>query len=158
MKTLGSTKEPKQLQPHLMQKDSATLNKANKQSTKVNNALDHIVKQEDAKLLTHQELNSIIQQSDVFPKDVPIKQDIGKSNLMFPSGNAMLHRAAPLLQFYSEDGCPCDCGPNWTPEHILAAIKKGAHNPALHPAAAQCLHTETEEKIKGGNTLTPIHN
>ena len=60
MKTLGSTKEPKQLQPHLMQKDSATLNKANKQSTKVNNALDHIVKQEDAKLLTHQELKTIV--------------------------------------------------------------------------------------------------
>jgi hypothetical protein len=110
--------------PPLLQKDKATLRKTtHRHSNITKNALDHIVKQEDEKLLTHQELNAIIQRSEVFPKDVPIKKDMGKLNLMCPSGKALLHQAAPLLQFYSDDGCPCDCGPNWTPEHILAAIK-----------------------------------
>jgi hypothetical protein len=63
---------------------------------------------------------------------------------------ALTHDAAKLLSQYSTDGCPTDCGPNWTHHHIITAIKRGPHISAKIPEASKCLVKETENKINGG--------
>ena len=69
---------------------------------------------------------------------------------MWPSGLALKHQAAKLLQQYSELGCPVDCGPPWTSQHITAAVKRGPHISAKSPQAQACLRQETTEKLAGG--------
>jgi hypothetical protein len=61
---------------------------------------------------------------------------------------ALEHAAAALIQAYAKEGCPTDCGPNWTKEHIEAAIKKGLHSSATEFEALKALHEETKEKVK----------
>jgi hypothetical protein len=100
--------------------------------------------------LSHKTINEAIQTSTIFPKDVPVQQDIGKSGLMWPRALANKHQAAPLLSFYSKDGCPTNCGPNWSIEHIEAALLRGPHTSAKSKAAKKCLMKETEDKIKDG--------
>jgi hypothetical protein len=55
--------------------------------------------------LSHKTISEAIQTSTIFPKDVPVQQDIGKSGLMWPHALANKHQAAPLLSFYSKNGC-----------------------------------------------------
>jgi hypothetical protein len=100
--------------------------------------------------LTHSELHNAIETSTIFPKDVPVKSDIGKYGLMWPRAMALTHDAAKLLNQYSTDGCPTDCGPNWTHHHIITAIKRGPHISAKIPEASECLIKETNDKITGG--------
>jgi hypothetical protein len=54
-----------------------------------------------------------------------------------PCALANKHQAALLLSFYSKDGCPTNCEPNWSIQHIEAATKK-------------CPMKETKDKIKDG--------
>ena len=70
---------------------------------------------------------------------------------MWPRGKtATQHPAAKLLTILSEMGCPVDTGPDWSEEEILAALARGPHVSAKITEALQCLHIETEEKLKGG--------
>jgi len=48
---------------------------------------------------------------------------------------------------YAKEGCPADCGPNWTKDHIEAAIVKGPHASAMQLDALQALLDETREKV-----------
>ena len=69
---------------------------------------------------------------------------------MAPSGPALHHPAAPLLQEYATTGCPVDCGDPWTIDELDAAVANGAHPSANTPEAAEALHKETMEQIDGG--------
>ena len=84
------------------------------------------------------------------PTSTPLASDIGKCGLMWPRGSiANSHPAAEMLHKLSTTGCPLDCGKHWSKEHILQALKRGAHISAKEPEAAKYLHRETQEKIKG---------
>ena len=69
---------------------------------------------------------------------------------MNPSGPALRHPAANLLRSFADDGCPVDCGENWTRDQLLAALKYGAHPTAKDPIARACLLAETAEKVDKG--------
>ena len=90
------------------------------------------------------------QLAKAIPPSIPVQEDIGKYGLMWPRGLAKSHPAAAMLDEFSTLGCPVDTGNNWTEEQIAAAIKRGPHISAKDPEAAQYLHAETMEKIKGG--------
>ena len=83
-----------------------------------------------------------------------MKAEIGKLGLMWPSGLALKHQAAKLLQQYSELGCPVDCGPPWTSQHITAAVKRGPHISAKSPQAQACLLQEQEAMQNSSNGKT----
>lgn len=70
--------------------------------------------------------------------------------LMRPRGRALEHPAAPLLLQYAQQGCPVDCGPNWTPEQIQIAVERGPHPSARHDEAAKELWKEAHEKVEQG--------
>ena len=69
---------------------------------------------------------------------------------MQPRGRCLSHIAAPLLQKYSDEGCPVDVGRDWTADEIWAAVQRGPHPSALHPDAIAQLHSEVQDKEKQG--------
>ena len=93
-----------------------------------------------------------ITKSDTIPEDLPIKTTIGTCKLMNPQGPfcPTTHPAIPLLQRYATRGCPTDCGPPWTIDHIVAAIKRGPHISAKQPRAHAALREETKDKVNQG--------
>jgi hypothetical protein len=93
--------------------------------------------------------NYIKHNSDI-PQELPIKTKIGKFGLMWPRQYALDHNASELLSSYAEHGCPVDCGPNWTSNHILLALKRGPHISAKSKQADEQLRLETAEKVKHG--------
>ena len=77
---------------------------------------------------------------------------------MWPTGPALLHRAAPLLLDYAA-GVKVDCGPNWTREQIEGAIARGPHPTAKDPTAIDAIRAETTEKAAAGLLrLVPWHD
>jgi hypothetical protein len=72
---------------------------------------------------------------------------------MSPSGPALSHPAAPLLQTYADKGCPANCGPDWSLDRLDEAITRGAHASAQDPAAADALMKETMEQVNQGFAL-----
>jgi len=52
--------------------------------------------------------------NDTMPQERELRQAIGKNRLILihPREGALLHRAAKLIDAYSKDGCPADCGAN----------------------------------------------
>jgi hypothetical protein len=92
-----------------------------------------------------------IQKEECIPEEIPIKDSIGtKKGLMWPRTYALSHSAEPLLTGYSEQGCPVDCGDDWTLDHIEQAILHGPHKSAASSAACAALHAEAEQKIANG--------
>ena len=111
----------------------------------------HSHKSADATI--HRALNSRIcalpnvhEQREKIGKSPPIP----KQGLMWPTQQALDHRAAPLLDEYATKGCPVDCGPNWSHEQIQAALEYGAHPSAKDPLALKCLIAEAQTKVKNG--------
>jgi hypothetical protein len=88
--------------------------------------------------------------TDTFPVEIPVKEEIGKLGLMWPRSYAEFHRATPLLNSYAIDGCPVQCGPDWSEEKILKLLRRGPHRSAKVKAATRQLRQETMEKIKHG--------
>ena len=85
------------------------------------------------------------------PSEIPVKDTIGKSHLglMCPQlPYAVGHDAIPLLQGYSNDGCPVDCGEDWLAEHIELMLERGPHRSAMGKQAVRQLRKETEDKVK----------
>ena len=84
---------------------------------------------------------------------MPSQNELGKKEkqgLMWPRSFALQHPAAELLDYYSQHGCPVDCGEPWTKQHILAAVKRGNHPTACVPEARKYLLQESQERVKGG--------
>lgn len=99
------------------------------------------------------ELKRIIKEEVAIPNDVQgIREDIGKKNvsLMRPSGPALDHPACDMLLDYAENGCPVDCGENWSREHIEAALLRGPHISAKSTEAITVLREETAGKVAAG--------
>jgi hypothetical protein len=96
-------------------------------------------------------IQSEINKADLFPQEIPeIKQNVGKFKLMEPTNYALNHDAAPLLNDYATNGCPVDCGPDWSREHIEALLHRGPHKSSTSKAAIKQLRDETRDKIKHG--------
>ena len=100
------------------------------------------------------EIAKAIHNNQDIPTEIPIKQKIGKFGLMWPRKFALDHPAKNLLSSYAEQGCPVDCGPNWTRQHIEIALQRGPHISAKQKQAAKQLQLETAEKIKHGYART----
>lgn len=105
--------------------------------------------------MTEEEYNSYLQKNlqhnTNFPVELPVRQTIGKSmlGLMDPQlPYACDHDAIPLLKGYAEDGCPVQCGPDWTREHIELMLHRGPHRSALAKKAVCQLRQETNDKVK----------
>ena len=109
---------------------------------------------ENIHVATEHDLNNVIAAAifaeETIPTDTPVKAGIGKYGLMQPNGYAMSHEAIPILKGYEEEGCPVDCGPNWSRERVTDAIRRGPHKSAYLPGAVEFLQTETEEKVRNG--------
>ena len=92
-----------------------------------------------------------LQISPHIPTDIPVVQESRKYHgLMWPTGPALRHPAAGLLLDYASNGCPVDCGRDWSQEEILAALRRGPHPSARQPDAARELHREVREKVNQG--------
>ena len=90
-----------------------------------------------------------LEKEESFPSEVPIKETAGKKiGLMWPRTFSTSHPAAPLLDEYANKGCPVECGPDWTSEHIQAAMKRGNHTSANSKRATTALRTATATKVK----------
>ena len=68
---------------------------------------------------------------------------------MHPSGPALEHPASEMLLNYADEGCPVDCGKNWTHEHIEAALLHGPHKSATS-LEVMVLQEETASKVDAG--------
>ena len=75
---------------------------------------------------------------------------VKKRKLMFPTGPALDHPAAPLLQHYANHGCPANVSDPFPLPALEAAIKRGAHPSARTPATADALRKEVHEKVAQG--------
>ena len=97
-------------------------------------------------------LLSAINTDQNIPSDVDVKSNIGKLKLMDPQQLCMTHPAAPLLQSYANSGCPVDCGPNWSLDHIQLLLKQGPHISGKNTKAITFLRQETSTKVQQGYT------
>jgi hypothetical protein len=91
-----------------------------------------------------------IKNDDNFPSEIPVQNTIGKLGLMWPTKYALTHDATPLLNTYSKDGCPVNCGPDWDIEQIKLLLKRGPHKSSTSKEAIRQLRKETEGKISNG--------
>ena len=92
-----------------------------------------------------------IAKEDSIPDKLQVKETIGKYfGLMRPRGVALTHEAGTLLNGYAKNGCPVDCGDDWSEERIIDAIVRGPHQSAYLDGAVGFLHEETMEKVKNG--------
>jgi hypothetical protein len=87
---------------------------------------------------------------DTFPVELQIKENIGKSDLMFPRTYSSFHEATPLLYDYATKGCPVDCGDDWSQEKITKLLRKGPHRSSLKAEAIRQLRRETKDKCAQG--------
>ena len=79
-----------------------------------------------------------------------------RRKLMLPTGPALDHPAAPLLQTYAREGCPANVQEPFSLQELEAAIARGAHPSACEPEAAKALLAETKDKVaKGYARLIP---
>jgi len=70
---------------------------------------------------------------------------------MYPRNEILDHPAGPILLQYALDGCPVDCGDDWTLEQLEAAIRNGAHASANIPEAAEACKKEALERVNEGS-------
>jgi hypothetical protein len=69
---------------------------------------------------------------------------------MYPRNEVLNHPAGSHLLQYALDGCPVDCGDDWTLKQLEAAIRNGAHASANVPEAAEACKKEALERVKEG--------
>ena len=105
--------------------------------------------------MTKEEQNAAIRYAfandDTLPRETELTTAIGKStSLVQPRHQALEHPAANLIGSYAKHGCPVDCGPKWSRDHIEAAIRRGPHPSAHSRDAIQALHDETNDKVANG--------
>ena len=81
------------------------------------------------------------------PAAIPQQSKMG---LMFPQGNILRHPFSSTLKEYAFQGCPVDCGENWTREQVEQAVMDGPNDSARDPVAAKCCRDEAFEKVDQG--------
>jgi len=69
---------------------------------------------------------------------------------MYPHPSTSHHPAYPILLKFAHDGCPVDCGPEWSLKQLQDAVHRGNHPSAQTPEAITCLCEEMLEKVKQG--------
>ena len=69
---------------------------------------------------------------------------------MQPTGPALAHPAAPMLQRFAEEGCPGPITQSFGLEQLEHAIRRGAHPSARSYKARAALHLEVQEKVAQG--------
>jgi len=69
---------------------------------------------------------------------------------MTPTPSIKYHPTFEMLLDYASAGCPIDCGPDWSIEHITATIKCSPHLSTKNPAAAASIWVKTLEKVAQG--------
>ncbi len=93
-----------------------------------------------------------LQKDENLPKQSDLADAIGKKNaipsLVRPRTYAENHPAFDFINHYANNGCPVDCGKDWTLDEIKAAIRRGAHPSADSREALEALHEETASKVK----------
>jgi hypothetical protein len=67
---------------------------------------------------------------------------------MCPTGRALHHPAAEMLNQWATFGCPTHTGQPWSKEEIWAAVARGPHQSALAPAALEHFAVEAREKVQ----------
>jgi len=70
----------------------------------------------------------------------------GVSETMCPTGLALHHPTADILEEYAEFSCPTNTGKPWTKAMVEAAIARGPHKSALEEAPMKQLNLEAWEK------------
>jgi hypothetical protein len=146
------TKPKTKSQPENTQIQMSTKNKHKKAKTDqtINTLTNTLETAFNKTISSSADVSQTIQSTNLFPKHIPIKDDIGKFGLMWPRALAKFHEASNLLNWYSDQGCPVNCGPPWSHEHILAALQRGPHKSAQSPEAKLYLKNETFNKVKEG--------
>ena len=96
------------------------------------------------------DIKNQLNDTSIFPAEIPVQEEIGKLGLMWPRNYAEYHKATPLLMSYAQKGCPVKCGPDWSLEKILLLLRRGPHRSSKKKQAIIQLRRETEEKIKHG--------
>jgi len=99
------------------------------------------------------------------PEILKVRQDLAEEGLshnqskyknisfrgrMRPDESIRQHPAFNALYRYATEGCPVECGPSWTKEHLEAAVQRGPHISAKSEEAARCLREEAMEKVAQG--------
>ena len=69
---------------------------------------------------------------------------------MRPKNEILRHPAGEELLKYATEGCPVDCGKDWTIDQLEAAIKTGPCTSAKKPGAAKACRKEALERVKEG--------
>jgi hypothetical protein len=158
MNTTKNEQTPTQIHiSKIKTKPNQISNKQNENFLRVKAPIKHttkIINKNKQEIKSSEQLINNIKNNNIIPSTIPVEDDIGKSGLMWPRGLAKLHDAAPLLDDFSINGCPVNCGENWTHEHIIAALKRGPHISANIKEAKKCLLAETEQKVKDGFAKT----
>ena len=127
----------------------------NKKLTASEQHYKEIFKTPNPLALTSKQQDAAIRQAfyneDTLPQDNFHKNARGKfAKLMNPQTNAMNHPATDLLQHYADNGCPVDCGKDWSREHIETLLQKGPHKSSTSQEAVDAFNTELKEKIRNG--------
>jgi len=78
------------------------------------------------------------------------KYNIMSHSRMHPDPSIWNHPAFTCLWQYATKGCPVDCGPTWSRDHLAAMAQWGPHKLATSPEAIWCLCKETMEKVEQG--------
>ena len=88
----------------------------------------------------------------LLPSNIPVKETIGKFlGLMKPNSLYQgTHEAIPLLNGFANEGCPVDCGPDWSRQQIELLLRRGPHTSAKALKAVVQLRAETKEKCVNG--------
>jgi hypothetical protein len=75
---------------------------------------------------------------------------------MYPRNEVLDHPAGPHLLQYALDGCPVDCGDDWTLEQLEGAIRNRAHASANVPVAAEACKKEAQEQVKEEGSISNL--
>jgi len=87
------------------------------------------------------------QQTNITPTQSKYKNSL--RSRMWPDPSIKNHPAYKTLLKYATAGCPVDCGPPWTREHLEAAVNRGPHLSAKTMDAANCLQAEAKKRETG---------
>ena len=67
---------------------------------------------------------------------------------MCPSGRALAHPAAGLLNEWATLGCPTHTGKPWTKDEMWEAVARGPHQSAMSPEALAHFAEEATKKVR----------